>query len=160
MDLLKDIKHKRAKQRQKKPIKRDVFNQVSGLVRQYSIEKSFLEALDEVEGNLSTKNLKCARIRLKVPVESPLFSLVTKDEYFLTISIIEKVDNPYLKFAHSPDEIIWCGPLYRLNPSIDSEKLIRYHFETIYLHEHAKEKIINKVLPKKVMVQNQETSRE
>ena len=140
MDLLKDIKQKRAKQRQKKPIKRDVFNQVSGLVRQYSLEKSFLEALDEVEGNLSTKNLKCARIRLKVPVESPLFSLVTKDEYFLTISIIEKVDNPYLKFAHSPDEIIWCGPLYRLNPSIDSEKLIRYHFETIYLHENAKEK--------------------
>ncbi len=140
MDLLKDIKQKRAKQRQKKPIKRDVFNQVSGLVRQYGLEKSFLEALDEVEGNLSTKNLKSARIRLKVPVERPLFSLVTKDEYFLTISIIEKVDNPYLTFAHSPDEIIWCGPLYRLNPSIDSEKLIRYHFETIYLHENAKEK--------------------
>ena len=75
MDLLKDIKHKRAKQRQKKPIKRDAFNQISGLVRQYGLEKSFLDALDKVGDYLATKNLKFARIRLKVPVESPLFSL-------------------------------------------------------------------------------------
>ncbi|MDH4203948.1 MAG: hypothetical protein OEV45_00295 [Desulfobacteraceae bacterium] len=140
MDLLKDIKHKRAKQRQKKPIKRDAFNQISGLVRQYGLEKSFLDALDEVGDYLATKNLKFARIRLKVPVESPLFSLVTKEEYFLTMSIIKKVDCPYLRFAHSPEEVLLCKPLYRLNPSLAPEKLMRYHFETLYLHERAKVK--------------------
>jgi hypothetical protein len=78
---------------------------------------------------------------VKAPLDSPLFSLALKDEYSLTMSIINNVDNPYLKFAHSPEEIIWCKPLYRLNPSMDSEKLMRYHFRTLYLHERAKVKI-------------------
>lgn len=138
MDLIKDIKQKRAKQKQKSPFERNVFNQISGIVRRYGLKENFLEALDKFGDDLSTKNLKSDRIRLKVPVEGPLFSLVAKDVYFLTISIIEKVDNPYLKFAHSPEDLIWCGPLYRLNPSMASEKLRRYHFETLYLHERAK----------------------
>jgi len=138
MDLLKDIKRKRAEQRQKKPIKRDAYNQISGLVRQYGLEKSFLDGIDEVEDYLSKKELKFARIRLKVPVESPLFSLVTKEEYVLTMSIIKKVDCPYLRFAHSPEEVLLCKPLYRLNPSLSPERLMRYHFETLLLHERIK----------------------
>jgi len=138
MDLLNDIKRKRAKQRQKRPIKRDVFNQISTLVRHYGLEKRFLDALDEVEDCLSAKDLKFARIRLKVPVESSLFSLVTKEEYFLTMSIIKKVDCPYLRFAHSPEEILLCKPLYDLNPSLAPERLMRYHFETLLLYESTK----------------------
>jgi len=137
MDLLNDIKRKRAKQRQKKPIKRDAFNQISTLVRHYGLEKIFLDALDEVE-DCSTKDLKFARIRLKVPVESSLFSLVTQEDYFLTMSIIKKVDCPYLRFAHSPEEILLCKPLYGLNPSLAPERLMRYHFETLLLHERTK----------------------
>ena len=140
MDLLKNIKQKRAKQKQKKPFKRDVFNQISGIVRQYRLTKSFLDILDKVGDYLSAKNLDLTRIRVKAPLDSPLFSLATKDQYSLTMSIISKVDNPYLKFAHSPEEIIWCGPLFRQNPSMDSEKLMRYHFGTLYLHERAKVK--------------------
>jgi len=140
MDLLKNIKQKRAKQKQKKPFKQNVFNQISGIVRQCRLTKSFLDILDKKEDYLSAKNLNLTRIKVKAPLDSPLFSLATKDQYSLTMSIINKVDNPYLKFAHSPEEIIWCGPLYRLNPSIDSEKLMRYHFETLYLHERAKVK--------------------
>jgi len=131
MDLLKDIRRKRAKQR-------DAFNQISGLVRQYGLEKSFLDTLDKVGDYLATKNLKFARIRLKVPVESPLFSLVTKEEYFLTMSIIKQIDSPYLRFAESPEEILLCKPLYRLNPALRPEKLMRYDFETLFLHECAK----------------------
>ena len=140
MDLLKNIKQKRAKQKQKKPFKRNVFNQISGIIRQYRLTKNFLDILDKVEDDLSPKNLNLIRVRVKAPLDSPLFSLATKDQYSLTMSIINKVDNPYLKFAHSPEEIIWCGPLYRLNPSMDSEKLMRYHFKTLYLHERAKAK--------------------
>jgi hypothetical protein len=138
MDLLKDIRKKRAKQRQKKPIQKDVFNQISGLVRLYGLKENFLDALVEIEENFSTKNFKFSRIRLKVAVESPLFSLVTKDEYFLTMSIIKKIDNPYLRFAHTPEEMLLCKPLYRLNPALSSEKLMRYHFETLFLHECTK----------------------
>jgi hypothetical protein len=159
MDLIKDIKQKRAKQKQKKPFERNVFNQISGIVREYGLTENFLAELDKVEDDLSTKNWKFARIRLKATVESPLFSLVSKDEYFFTISIIEKVGNPYLKFAHTPGDLIWCGPLYRLNPSMASEKLRRYHFETLYLHERAKTKTSEESSAPKALVQNQETNR-
>lgn len=138
MDLLKYIKQKRAKQKQKKPFRRNIFNQISSIVKQYGLKESFLSILDKVDDYLPRETLNLTRIRVKAPLESPLFSLVSKDEYLLTMSIISKVDNPYLMFAHSPEEIIWCRPLYRLNPSLDHEKLMRYHFETLYLHEHAK----------------------
>jgi hypothetical protein len=138
MDLLKDIKQKRAKQKQRKPFRRGVFNQVSGIVKQYGLKESFLSILDNVEENLSGENLKFNRVKLKTPMESSLFSLATKDEYALTMSIIGKVDNAYLKFANSPEEILLCGSLYRLNPLLTKQKLMQYHFETLLLHESAK----------------------
>ena len=138
MDLLKNIKRKRAKRRKKQPLKRSVFNQISGLVRWYGLKQGFLSILDNVEDHLSRENIRPARVRLKTPMVSPLFSLTTKDEYTLTMSIVNRIDNPYLKFAHSPEEILLCGSLYSLNPSLDPERLMRYHFETLYLHERAK----------------------
>lgn len=140
MGLLKDIKQKRDKKRQKKPFRRDVFNQISGIVRHYRLTKSFLDHLDKAEDSLPGQHLKFSRIRVKAHVENHLFPLATRGEYLLTMSIISKINNPYLKFVHSPEEIILCEPLYHLNPSIDSQKLIRYHFETLYLHERAKVK--------------------
>ena len=138
MDLLHHIKRKRAKQKRKQPLKRDVFNQICSLVREYDLKESFLSDLDNVEDDLSGENFKFTRVRLKTPMESSLFSLATQDEYSLTMSIIGKVDNAYLKFANSPGEILLCGPLYRLNPSLTKQKLMRYHFETLLLHERAK----------------------
>jgi hypothetical protein len=138
MDLLKDIKHKRAKQRQKMPLRRNAFNQICSLVKQYGLKESFLDILDKIKDYPSSENLKPYRVRLKTPLVGSLFSLATKDEYSLTMSIINNVDNPYLKFAHSPEEILFCNPLYGLNPSLSHEKLERYHFETLFLHERAK----------------------
>jgi hypothetical protein len=138
MNLLHHIKRKRAKQKRKQPIRRDVFNQICSLVREYDLKESFLNVLDNVEDDLSGENLKFNRVRLKTPMEGALFSLATKDEYSLTMSIIGKVDNAYLKFANSPAEILLCGPLYCLNPALTNQKLMRYHFETLFLHEYAK----------------------
>ncbi len=142
MDLLKGIKQKRAKQSRKQPIKRDVFSQISGLVRWYGLKENFLDVLDKVEDYLSKEDLQYTRVRLKTPMERSLFSLVTESEYSLTLSIIGKVDNTYLQFAESPEEILLCRPLYRLNPSLPTEKLMRYHFETLFLHERAKQIIL------------------
>jgi hypothetical protein len=138
MDLLKDIKKKRAKQKQKNPFRRNVFNHISGLVREYGLKESFLRVLENIEDTLSMEDLQFTRVRVKTPVEKYLFSLAAKDEYFLTMAIISKVDNSYLRFAHSPEEILLCRPLYRLNPALAPEKLMRYHFETLFLHERAK----------------------
>ena len=138
MTFLQNIRNERARQRKKNPLKRDVFNQICSLVKQYDLKESFLSVLDNVEEDLSGENLKFNRVKLKTPMESSLFSLATKDEYSLTMSIIGKVDNAYLKFANSPEEILLCGPLYRLNSTLGPEKLMRYHFETLFLHERAK----------------------
>ena len=138
MGLLKDIKRNRAKQRQKMPFRRDVFNQISSLVRQYGLKENFLDLIDKVEDYPSSEKLKLARVRLKTPMEGSLFSLATKDEYALTMSIIAKINNSYLKFANSPEEILLCGSLYRLNPLLTNQKLMRYHFETLLLHERVK----------------------
>ncbi len=143
MDLLKDRKQKRTKKRQKKPIRRDVFNQIGGLVRRYGLKENFLDVLDKVEDYLSKEDLQYTRVKLKTPMERSLFSLVTESEYSLTLSIISKVDNSYLQFAESPEEILLCGPLYELNPSLSPEKLMRYHFETLLLHERASTDNIN-----------------
>jgi hypothetical protein len=138
MDLLKNIKQKRAKQKQKNPFRRDAFNQVSRIVKQYHLTRSFLDLIDKVEDCVSSTYSNPTRIRIKSPLEGPLFSLATKDEYLLTMSIIKKVDTPYLKFAHSPEEVLLCKPLYCLNPSLAPERLMRYHLETLYLHELTK----------------------
>ncbi len=137
LNLLHHIKGKRAKQCLKQPIKRDVFNQISGLVRGYGLKENFLDVLDKVEDYLSKEDLQFTRVRLKTPMERSLFSLVTESEYSLTLSIISKVDNSYLQFAESPEEILLCRPLFRLNSTIGPEKLMRYHFETLFLHERA-----------------------
>ena len=137
MNLLTHIKRERKQQRKKQPLKRDVFNQISGLVRRYGLKENFLDVLDKVEDYLSKEDLQYIRVRLKTPMEKSLFSLVTESEYSLTLSIISKVDNSYLQFAESPEEILLCGPLYGLNPTIGPEKLMRYHFETLLLHERA-----------------------
>ena len=110
MTFLQNIRNERARQRKKNPLKRDVFNQICSLVKQYHLKESFLSVLDNVEDDLSGENLKFNRVKLKTPMESSLFSLATKDEYSLTMSIIGKVDNAYLKFANSPEEILLCGP--------------------------------------------------
>jgi hypothetical protein len=138
MDLKKDIKNKRAKQRIKQPMGQNVFNHIGALVRQHGLSENFLKVLDNVEDYLAGEDLKFSRVRIKIPMESPLFSLVNEEDYAVTMSIISKVDNAYLMFAHSPEEILLCRPLYRLNPLLSPEKLMRYHFETLFLHERAK----------------------
>ena len=138
MGLLKDIQRRRAKQRQKIPFKRDVFNQISSLVKRYGLKEKFLDVIDKNEDYPSDENLKLVRVRLKTPLEGSLFSLATRDEYAVTMSIIGKINNSYLKYAHSPEEILLCKPLYGLNPSLVPERLMRYHFETLLLHERTK----------------------
>jgi hypothetical protein len=54
---------------------------------------------------------------------------------------MSKVNNPYLEFARSPDEIAISKLLFDLNPSLGADKLERYHFETLLLSEHAKKEM-------------------
>ena len=138
MDLLQKIKSERAQSKKKRPFKRRLFDKVNGLVRTYSLEESFLSRLEVPEDYLSEAKVEYAQLKKKRPIEFPLFSLSAEEEYRLTTAIMSKVNNPYLEFAQSPDEIAISKTLFDLNPSLGADTLERYHFETLLLCERAK----------------------
>ncbi len=70
-----------------------------------------------------------------------MFSLSAEKEYRLTMAIMSKVNNPYLEFAQSPDEIVISKTLFELNPSLSADRLERHHFETLLLCERAEKEM-------------------
>ena len=141
MDLLEKIKSERAQSKKKRPFRPTLFDKVNGVVRKYSLEESFLSKLEVPGDCVAEIKVEFAQLRKKKPIEFPLFSLSAENEYRLTTAIMNKVDNPYLEFAQSPDEIVISKPLFDLNPSLNADKLARYHFETLLLCERAKKEM-------------------
>ena len=141
MDLLQKIKSERVQSKKKRPFRRTLFDKISGLVRTYSLEESFLSRLEVLEDYLSEAKVEFAHLKKKRPIEFPLFSLSKEEEYRLTTAIMSKVNNPYLEFAQSPDEIAISKLLFDLNPSLGADTLKRYHFETLLLCERAKKEM-------------------
>jgi hypothetical protein len=138
MDILEQIKTDRAQKKKKQPLRPTLFDRISGLVKEYRLGESFLEKLEGSEDFLPEKEAEFVQIRKKQPFRIPLFSLAEKKEYILTLAIIDKINNPYLQFAQSPEEIALSKLLFELNPALGPEKLERYHFETLLLYERAK----------------------
>ncbi len=137
MDLLQQIRTGRAEKRRKPPFQPTLFTRVSGLVRRHGLNETFLRGL-EASGELSREDEPTAiRLKRKAPYEPPLFSLSTEEEYRVALGILARVENPYLEYATSPDEILVCRSLFRQNPSLRPEDLARHHFETLLLVESA-----------------------
>jgi hypothetical protein len=141
MDLLHNIRSDRARQRKKQPYKRTVFNTVSCIIRENALGADFLEPYNHNEYSLSEETMVRAENKVKIMLETPPFSLVSKEEYELAVTIETKLDNPYLAFARSPEEMLLSVPLYETNPSLGSALLLRYHFETLLLYQRAKEEL-------------------
>jgi hypothetical protein len=138
MDILAQIKGDRSQRKEKKPLRPTLFARISGLVKEYRLGESFLEKLSSPEDFLLEQKAEFARVRKKQPFRISLFSLAEQKEYVLTLAIIDKINNPYVEFAQSPEEIALSKLLFELNPSLGEEKLERYHFETLLLYEQAK----------------------
>jgi hypothetical protein len=138
MDLLEQIKSARAQKKKKQPLRPTLFDRISGLVTEYGLGESFLEKLASPEDFLLEQKAEFARVRKKQPFSMPLFSLLEQKEYSLTQAIINKIKNPYLEFAQSPEEIALSKLLFDLNPALGPDKLESYHFETLLLYERAK----------------------
>jgi hypothetical protein len=138
MNLLEHIRHKRTRKRKKQLFEREIFTKISALVRWYGLDENFLKKLDNAEDYPPREKMDFVRVKTKKPFDFPLFSLSSRDEYDLTRALLRKVNNPYLSFAHSPEEILLSGILYRMNAELRPEELRRYHFETHRFYEHAK----------------------
>jgi hypothetical protein len=107
-------------------------------VKEHRLTESFLEKLESPEDFLQEKKAEFARVIEKQPFRFPLFSLAEQEEYDLTLAIIDKINNPYLEFAQSVEEIGLSKLLFDQNPAIGREKLKKYHFETLLQYEQAK----------------------
>jgi hypothetical protein len=141
MDLLQNIRKDRAIQRRKRPLGRDTFSTVSCIVKVYGLGDDFLKMLGKTDDYPSLESMELTRVKAKRVLEIPPFPLVSEDEYRLAMSIAAKVDNPYLRFAHSPEEILLSARLYEANPSLDSEDLLRLDYETLLLCRRAEEEL-------------------
>jgi hypothetical protein len=135
--LLKQLQSERARKRAKLPFKPALFGKIQALVQEYGLEEDFLGQIDELTDHRWLEKPKYDRIKVKKNLEVPLFALSTPEEYGLTLAIIEKVNNPYLPFANSPEEILVCNALFQCDPAIEPQKLASHHFHTLLLCCHA-----------------------
>ena len=118
-----------------------MFNTISCIVKGYGLSEDFLELLGKTEDYPSRKGMEFAEVKAKKKYEFPPFCLVSKEEYRLAMTITGQLDNPYLQFARSPEEILLSAPLYKANPSLSCDDLLRYDFETLLLCQRAKEEL-------------------
>jgi hypothetical protein len=143
MDLLQNIRSDRVRQRRKQPYRRGVFTKVSYIVKGCGLGETFLNMLDNIGDYLSRQSLDLTAVKVKKVVDFPLFSLVSEEQYRLAVTITDRLDNPYLQFAHSPEEMLLSAPLYAADPSLSPEDLMRYDFATLLLCHRAKEELAN-----------------
>jgi hypothetical protein len=141
MNLLKNIKNGRARQRRKQPWGRDPFHAVSSLVKGYGLGEDFLKGLDQAEDGHTGVQAFPIAVRAKVPFDFPPFSLAAEGEYRLVLAILAKLNNPYLRFAHSPEEMLLSAALFAANPALRPEDLLRFDFATLLLSERAQEEL-------------------
>jgi hypothetical protein len=137
MDLVQQLKRERAQKQEKQQLVPGLFARVSGLVRMCSLGRSFVEILDTVADEPPLGALRSGHGRAKPDYCPPLFPLITEEEYRVTMAILDKVRNPYLHFANSPDEILLCCALFHRTPSLGSEQLASTHFATLLMAQPA-----------------------
>jgi hypothetical protein len=130
-DLLHLVKRERRHRKAKQPFQRSLFAKIHVLVQTYGLGEDFLRKLDEFTENVTLEQLQAQAGLVKQERQLPLFALATPENYRLTMAIIEKVNNPYLHFAHSPEEILWCNALFRRHPDLEPERLATTHFQTL-----------------------------
>jgi hypothetical protein len=132
-DLLNHVRRERRIRKAKQPFQRTLFVKIHVLVQAYGLGEDFLKKLDEFTDIFPLEKFNHNAVMIKAQLQLPLFDLATPEKYCLTLAIIEKVNNTYLHFAHSPDEILLCTSLFRHNPDIEAERLAAHHFQTLLL---------------------------
>ena len=139
-DLPRLIKRERGHRPGKQPFEPSLFGKIHALVQKYGLGEDFLKKLYDFADKFSLERLNPKAVRVKEKPQPLLVALATPEKYRLTMAIIEKVNNPYLHFAHSPEEILWCTPLFQRQPHLEPEKLAAHHFQTLLLGELTGEK--------------------
>jgi hypothetical protein len=121
----------------KQPWRPSWFTRVHTLVTVYKLTPDFVRTLAGPETGPAPAGPGGAPQRPKASLNLPLFALATPGEYELTMAILAKIDNPYLDYVQDPEELRLCGPLFRRNPHLSPEELVRVHFAALLARETA-----------------------
>ncbi|MBW1980006.1 MAG: hypothetical protein JRJ12_02190 [Deltaproteobacteria bacterium] len=133
--LLQGIISTRARKRQKQVFRRTPFSRVSAVVEKYGLDETFIRDLERsMEHDGSVEKLSTVE---KESMDLPLFSLVSEKTYRLTEAILDIVDNPYVQFANSPEELLLACRLYQQNARLDEHQLSSLHFCVLLSKEYA-----------------------
>jgi hypothetical protein len=139
-DLRRRLKLERCQRKAREPFKPSLFVRIHAMVQQYGLGEDFLKKLDDFADNFPWAQLSPQGARVKEDLQLPLFALATPEKYRLTMAIIEKVDNPYIYFANSPEEILLSTPLFKRHPHLEPERLAAHHFQTLLSTDPAGDK--------------------
>jgi hypothetical protein len=139
-ELLRQLKRERHQRKAPQPFQRSLFVRIHTLVQQYGLKEDFLSKIDKFTDNLPLSKLSSESAMVKADLQLPLFALATPEKYRLTMAIIEKVDNPFIYFANSPEEILLCTPLFRRHPHLEPDSLAAHHFQTLLSSDLAGDK--------------------
>lgn len=131
MDLKESWRRKR--ERGKEPFSPSRFSHVGGLVRLYRLGEVFCRLLGALTTAGAEKLARDYQGDAKVPYEPPLFFLATPEEYLVIQEILSGLDNQYLTWAHSPEEILLSQPLWHRSPGLPPEVLANQHFAVLFL---------------------------
>ena len=141
MDLAQDIKRDRRIRSRKQPQERTVFTTISCIVKEYRLGEDFLQIMEPSRDMIDGDMVRTLRQKTKKQLDLPPYCMLPEAQYRLTQAIIRRWDGPYLRFAHSPEEILLSRLLCDASPSLSAEDLMRCDFEALLLCEYARREL-------------------
>jgi hypothetical protein len=140
MGLVHQIKREHARRKAKRLYRRTAHAAVGAIADRYGLPEDFVEK-PHVPPVPAGSSFISGPFKEKKSLDAVPFFLADQKQHMVTKRIAEAADNPYLAFAHSPEEIILSKFLLEMNPGIGPDLLDRRHFETLILAELAKRRI-------------------
>jgi hypothetical protein len=135
MDLKDSFRRDRLRGKEKEPWAPSLFSQVGGLVRRHRLGEAFCQLLGQMTTASAETLAQTHRSAPKAPFEPPLFFLATAEDYQVIQKILSGLNNPYLAWACSPEEILLSQTLWSRRPGLDPEVLATHHFAALLLHD-------------------------
>ncbi len=131
MDLKDSLRQDRARGKVKEPFSPSLFSHIGGLVRIHRLGEDFCRLIRTMTATGAETLARRCHSETKPEYEAPLFFLATSEEYLVIQKVFGSLDNPYLAFAHSPEEILLSTPLWQKRPGLDPEVLTSRHFAAL-----------------------------
>lgn len=131
MVLVQQIKRDRLRQRVKQPLAENALRTVSALVRDFALGEEFLVRLQAAARELPATPWEPIGLQPKPGYRVPPFVLVSAEQYRISLAIVERLPNPYLAFARSPQELLLAAALHKADPELDPKLLRRWDFATL-----------------------------